>query len=321
MVTLKDIAKSCGVSVSTVSRAFDDSSAISQSVRQRILRCAEELGYTPNLIARSLQSRRTMTVAFVIPSLDNAFYIEVLRYLEVTLHRYGYRLIVSFIHDGVSTEQDCLELAAAAQVDGIIFIPDDRTSKRYIHKLRRNIPMVQLFNAPYEALDSVVVDDDLGAHDGTSYLLEHNHRRLLFVCSDPRIKGFLQALAEAHVPEEDYLVLPCQTPMDVLCQTIRNFQPTAVFSIAEGNETVWSAIQKLGLSIPEDISMIAYDDTKWVKLIGLTAVAHDLELIASTVVTQLLKRLEGDGAPAQHLVLSPFIVERNSVLERAEIYK
>lgn len=321
MVTLKDIAKSCGVSVSTASRAFDDSSAISQPVRQRILRCAEELGYTPNLIARSLQSRQTMSIAFVIPSLDNAFYIEVLRYLEVILHRYGYRLIVSFIHDGVSTERDCLELAAAAQVDGIIFIPNDRRNQRYVHTLHRNIPMIQLFHAPYEMLDSVVVDDDQGAHDGASYLLERNHRRLLFLCSDARIKGFLQALAEAHVPEEDHLVLPCQTPTDVLCQTIRSFQPTAIFSVAEGNETAWSAVQKLGLSIPGDISMIAYDNTKWVNLIGLTAVAHDLEHIASTVVTQLLKRLDGDRAPAQHLVLSPFIVKRNSVLERSEIQK
>lgn len=317
MVTLKDIARSCGVSVSTVSRAFDENSAISQPVRQRILQCAGELGYMPNLIARSLQSRRTMTIAFVIPSIDNSFYIEVLRHLEIKLHRYGYRLMVSFIHDDISTEQDCLEVAAAAQVDGIIFIPNDRRNEQYVHTLQKNTPMIQLFHAPYEELDSVVVDDDRGAQDGARYLLERNHRRLLFICSDSRAGGFLRALEAANVAEEDRLILPCQTPTDILCETIRCFRPTAIFSVAEANETAWSAVQKMGLSIPKDVSMIAYDNTKWVDLIGLTAIAHDLENIAATVVDQLLKRLEGDTAPAQHLVLSPFIVARNSVSDRS----
>lgn len=314
IVTLKDIAKACDVSVSTVSRAFDKSSRISQPVRQRILSCASEMGYTPNLIARSLKSNRTMNIALIIPTIENRFYIDVLKHLEIHLHQYGYRLIVSFIQPGITTERECLEMMAAAQVDGIIMIPEHTTDEAYIMNLAEKVKIIQLFSNPYSQIDSIIMDDDGGAEAGTEYLLRHNHRRILFVGGENRRNGFWRAINAAGIPHAEVQTLRNLASVDEIRATVQDFRPTAIFSIGDSNETVWTALQQLELSIPNDISLMVYDNTKWISLIGLTAVAHNLEEIASASVQQLLRRLnEDEDSPAIHTVLNPFIVERKSV--------
>lgn len=314
IVTLKDVAKTCGVSAATVSRAFDPSSRISQPVRQKVLQCASELGYTPNLIARSLKNSRTMTVALIVPSIENRFYIDVLQRLELTLHRYGYRLLVTFVHEGVSTERDCLEMAAAAQVDGIIVLPQSDANRRYIDFLAQNRRIIQLFNNPFSHIDSVVMDDEKGAELGTKYLLSHGHRRILCVGGEDRIAGFWRAVDRAQVPRDSVLTLPGTTTVEDLCTAIHSFGPTALFSIAFANEITWAAVQRLDLSIPSDISMLVYDDTQWVSMVGLTVIAHDLEEITSALVAQLIHRLNGNtDSPVKQLVLDPFLIERKSV--------
>lgn len=314
IVTLKEIARVCGVSVSTVSRAFDKSSRISQPVRQRILSCASEMGYTPNLIARSLKSNRTMTVALIVPSIENRFYIDVLKHLEIQLHRYGYRLLVTFIQPGITTERECLEMMVSAKVDGIFLIPEQATDESFIPALSRQVQMIQLFSDHYRQIDSVVMDDNGGAEAGIRYLLRHNHRRILFVGGETRRDGLWHAIDEAHIPHDSVCTLPDLSSVQSICSAIRSFQPTAIFSVGDANESAWTALQQMDLSIPEDISLIVYDNPKWIGLVGLTAVAHNLQEIADIAVRQLLHRLSGESdAPAQHIVLSPYIVERKSV--------
>lgn len=314
IVTLKDIADICGVSASTVSRAFDKSSRISDPVRKRILDCAAELGYTPNLIARGLKKSKTMTVAFIIPDIGNRFYINVIQHLEIILHQYGYRLLVTFVQNSITTERDCLEMAVSAHVDGIIIIPWVIENKEYIASLRENFKIIQLFTSLYPELDSVIMDDDFGAEIGVNYLIENNHKRILYLGDENRITGFWRAIDRAKISHDSVLTLPTMTTIDDLCTEITNFQPTAIFSISTASETAWQALRKLNLSIPDDISMITYDNNQWGELIGLTSVAHNLEELSSLLVKQLLTRLNGDtDSPAKHLVLNPFIIERDSV--------
>lgn len=314
IVTLKDVAKTCGVSVSTASRAFDKTSRISQPIRQKILTCAEELGYTPNLIARGLKSRRTMTVALIVPSIENRFYIDVLKYMEVALYQHGYRLMVNFVQAGIITERDCLETAFSAQADAIVILPQDTTNQQFIDKLEEHIEIIQLFNAPYSQIDSVTMDDEGGTEAGTDYLITRGHRRILFAGGEDRINGFWRAVDRAKIPREELLVLPRSLTVEQMCRELCAYRPTAIFSVANSNEIVWQAIHELKLSIPDDISMIAYDNTNWIRMVGITAVAHDLAKISDSVVTQLMRRLNGsDSGGPKHLILDPYIVERKSV--------
>ena len=316
IVTLKDIAQACNVSISTVSRAFDKTSRISQPVRQRILACAADMGYTPNLIARSLKNNHSMTVAIIVPSIENHFYIDVLQYLEIKLHQYGYRLLVTFVQEGITTEWDCLEVAASAQADALIFFPEDCRNLSYIEKSLNQFSIIQLFQSPYMQIDSITIDDAGGTEIGTNYLLDKGHRRILYVGDNQRISGLWKAIDSANVVHDSIRTLTSSVTVNELCDIIQDFHPTAVFSIATASETVWLAIRQLGLSIPDDISIITYDNSKWVSLVGLTAIAHDLEKITSLLVAQLLLRLKGDtSTPPQHIVISPFLIERSSVLK------
>ena len=314
IVTLKDIAKACDVSTSTVSRAFDKSSRISDPVRQRILSCATKMGYTPNLIARSLKSNRTMTLALIIPSIENRFYIDVLKHLEIQAHQYGYRLLVSFIQPGITTERECLEMMTSAQVDGIIMIPEYTTEESFIMSLQERLSVIQLFSNPYAGIDSVVMDDNGGAEAGVNYLIQHNHRRILFVGGENRRIGFWRGIDNAGIPHEEIQTLHDLASPDEIMAAIKSFHPTAIFSVGDTNEFVWKAIQTLELSIPDDLSVVVYDNTKWISLVGLTAIGHNLEQIAETVIQQLLKRLNGEAPSTPvRIVLDPFIVERKSV--------
>ncbi len=313
MVTLKDLARECNVSVSTASRAFDKSSRISLPVRQRILDCAATMGYSPNLIARSLKNKRTMTVALIIPTIDNRFYIDVLKHLEIQLHQYGYRLLVSFVQPGITTEQECLEMMVATKADGIILIPDDTTSEDFIMGLS-HIQFIQLFNRPYSQIDSIVMDDNGGAEAGTNYLLAHNHRRILFAGGNNRREGIRRALACAGIGEDEVCMLPDLSSVEDICRAVQDFRPTAIFSVGATNEAVWTALRQMKLSVPADISLLVYDNTQWVRLVDCTAIGHNLEQIASALVQQLLHRLNSDdAAPARHIVLDPFIIERSSI--------
>ncbi len=271
------------------------------------------MGYTPNLIARSLKSNRTNTIALIIPTIDNGFYIDVLKHLEITLHRYGYRLLVSFVQYGVTTERECLEAMAGAKVDAIIMIPIDADNLPYIESLSDHTKFIQLFSCLFDRIDSIVMDDASGADLGVDYLVQHNHRRILLVGGEDRQEGFWRAVDRAGIPREQVMALPYAASEQDVRSAIETLSPTAIFSVAHTNELVWKTVQQMDLSIPEDISLLAYDNTRTVSLLGLTAVAHDLEQIAAALVEQLLSRLEEDAAPPIHLVLQPFIIERGSV--------
>lgn len=303
----------CGVSISTASRAFDKYSRISQPVRQKILACASDMGYTPNLIARSLKNNRTNTIALIIPSIDNGFYIDVLKHLEITLHRYGYRLLVSFVQHGITTERECLETMAAAKVDAIIMIPIDAGNLHYIESVSDHTKFIQLFTRLFDQIDSIIMDDASGAELGVNYLLQHNHKRILLVGGEDRQEGFWRAIDHSGIARDQVMVLPYSASKEDVQAAVKKFSPTAIFSVADANELVWKTVQQMELSVPEDISLLAYDNTRTVSLLGLTAVAHNLEQIATTLVDQLLARLEEDTAPPLHLVLQPFIIERGSV--------
>ena len=94
-----------------------------------------------------------MTVAIIVPSIENHFYIDVLQYLEIKLHQYGYRLLVTFVQEGITTERDCLEVAASAQADALIFFPEDCRNLSYIEKSLNQFSIIQLFQSPYMQID------------------------------------------------------------------------------------------------------------------------------------------------------------------------
>lgn len=323
MTTIKEVAQAAGVSIASVSRAFKEDAVINPQTRAHILKIADKLNYRPNLVARGLKRSRSQAIGIIIPSIDNYFYVDLLKQLDIALKRQQYRLMVSFIQHGGSDEKEALAAMAASQVEAIIFSPRNRDNAGLVQQLKANTSLLQLFTAPYPELDSLVMDDGSAVADAARYLMERGHQRILYVGGDGRFEGFVQAKQAAGCPAgPEWLCLGWPEAEEV-ARRIRSLQPTAILAVARQAEAAWHALKLLGLRIPEDISLIAYDDVNWVRMLDITAVAHQFGQIADMAVNQIMYRLrareEADGASAPaRMSLLPCLQERASVKDLRE---
>ena len=316
MLTLKDIAAHCGVSYSTVSRAFNKDSRISQKTREKILAYANEVHYIPNAAAISLKKNESKTVGIVIPKLTNLFYVDLLEHLDLILKKFGYHLLVSFISDGANSEYHCLESMAAARVDALVILGCHPNNQAYVRHLSSQIVIVQLLTDVLPELDSVCVNDIQATITGTQYLINRGHQKILYVGGAARLNAFLDTMERNHISKEKQLIVLEENSYEEIIYQIQTFHPTAVMANSVYKENAYRAIRATGLQIPENISFFVYGDIQWVQLLDITAMAHNLEEISTALVDQLIYRLRNpysEQFPASHILFDTFIRERKSV--------
>src|SRR6266705_3021063 len=216
-VSIEDIARVAGVSHSTVSRALRDSSLISFEVRERIQKLAREMGYTPNAIAQSLQTRQTSTVGLVVTSIADPFWGDVMKGIEEVARTAGFSVFLSASHNDPDQEMAIIETFRRRRVDGIL-VAASRITSHYKKRLdHMQVPTV-LINSQAESearlLHWVSVDDCKGAQLAVEHLLQLGHRSIgyLGISSRPRsnqqrLLGYQSALATAGVPYCDAWVV------------------------------------------------------------------------------------------------------------------
>ena len=210
-VTLKDVAAVCGYTVNTVSRALRGDQRLSEATRERICAVARQMGYAPNQIASSLRSGRTRIFAVILGNMSNPFYGIMTDTIQDAALQAGYSVMIMCSRDDAALERQLAEQAIARRVDGILLFPTAE-SQPTVRRLREaGMPFVLMARclAPGEA-DSVVCDEARGAYLATMHLVEHGLKRLAYLSgstvvfsSEQRIKGFLDACADAGIPEED----------------------------------------------------------------------------------------------------------------------
>ena len=323
MTNIKEVAKECGVSVATVSRVFSGSDPVRPETRESVLAAARRLGYSPNILARGLKKSRTQTVGIIVPSIDNSFYLGILKEIESILRKHGYRMLVSFLQHGGTSEREAIALMASSRVDALVFSPRDRSGADLIGALKETTELFQLFTDTYEEIDSVTVDDAGGVYEAVKLLLENGHRRILYVGGDPRAAGYSRAFSEAGLTADEGLIsLDWSVSEEDIRRMLVKRQPTAVLSIAGLSEKVWCAVRSLSLNVPEQLSMIVYDDSVWARLLGITAVAHPLGEIAEKLCERIFYRLEETDTPLLpengKVSVSPFLINRGSVSRRRD---
>lgn len=210
-VTLKDVAAVCGYTVNTVSRALRGDQRLSEATRERICAVARQMGYAPNQIASSLRSGRTRVFAVILGNMSNPFYGIMTDTIQDAALQAGYSVMIMCSRDDAALERQLAEQAIARRVDGILLFPTAE-SRPTVRRLREaGMPFVLMARCltPGEA-DSVVCDEARGAYLATMHLVEHGSRRLAYVSgstvvysSEQRIRGFLEACADAGIPERD----------------------------------------------------------------------------------------------------------------------
>jgi len=326
-VSIKDIAREAGVSHSTVSRALADSPLVATETKQRIQRIAREMAYTPSAIARGLVTKRTATIGLVVTTIADPFIAEVVQGIEETALDQGYSVILCDCNSEPERELNCVRALREKRVDSIV-VTSSRVGNLYVPLLvELEVPIV-LINNQHDSqyVYSVRSDDLLGGRLAGDYLGSLGHRRVAYIegppgarASQQRLAGCRQALEKSGGSIPDEWVLSGngraeggRNAAEFLCG--RTEQPTAV--LCYNDMTAIGAIKTIraaGLRIPEDMSIIGYDDITFASLVepSLTTIAQAKYALGESAMRLALDLLSGQ-ARAIDRVLTPVLVERQS---------
>lgn len=306
--TLQDIANATRTSVSTVSRVLaggNVSSRISQLTRQRVMEAAQRMGYRPNLVARSLRTRRTHTVALLVSDIANPFFAQIASLIEQSLHRWGYSLMLCNSGEQADRENEYLQLLRQKAIDGLIVVPLARTKKALAQQLPDNLPLVVL-DRPIPGISTSVASDqdqsatilcDTLARAGVSEVAlvagpQHivTHRRRTEIISERfRITSYYEGPAQKETGRQAFIRLLEHVPRAIVCTN--NF-------LAQG---VIDSIEQI--DAPPIIGV--FDEIPMMHLLPLPIVCslQDIPMLAEAAVTQLLRQLRDPQANCEPIVL------------------
>ena len=212
-VTISDVAREAGVSAMTVSRAINHKNKVHSKTREKILKAANDLGYRPNQLARSLATKRSSTIGLVVPDISNPFFSEIAREIEDQAYSLGYNVFLCNSDEDLSREQSALVSLTEKQVDGVILC-SSRMDEDDIHKqlapFRNSVLVNRVLDKPSSQIACILLDDRQGAFDATEYLLTHGSRNIACLCGPPlsrsareRKQGYIQALQTEGIPADE----------------------------------------------------------------------------------------------------------------------
>lgn len=335
MVTIADVAKRAGVSQTTVSHALSGKRPVAPQTQARIAQVIKDLNFRPSALARSLRVQYTQTIALVIPDITNPFYPTIARGLQDILIQSGYYVFICNTESAIDQEITFLTEAISRHVDGIVLASHYDRTNALQEFLDEKIPLISLessINLPN--VDIVSSDDYQGARHAIEYLLQKGHRRIGMIGSSQhhptyeiRKAGYRDALLVAGIPYDENIVVQkdftrsggleaTQYLLDQFKHTLRENRPTALFC---ANDMVaigaMDAIRKGGLSIPDDIAIVGYDDIEAAALIhpALTTVLNPAYKIGQTIGQLLLERIRGTyHGPSRHITIPYQFIQRES---------
>ena len=282
-LTLRDIAKALGLSVSTVSKSLRDSYEIGEETKKRVLDYARENHYLPNRMAKSLKEGKSGSIGIVICSIDNSFVSRMLDGIDGICTKAGYDIIIMQSKESLAQEKSCLNQLEARGVEGILISPSTETVdfEHLTHLKDAGMPMV-LFDRINEhfASNQVGVDNHNGAFQATQHLIDNGYKRIamLNISSDvhftsQRSRGYADALEKNNITYRKELVHLCKPSsreilMDSVSAAIRTLlglpePPDALFTTTDQLSTLsLSVIHQLGYRIPRDIALIGFNNTE-----------------------------------------------------------
>lgn len=332
-VSIKDIAAAAGVTHPTVSRALNDSPLISRETRERIQRIAREMGYMPDAVARSLQTRRTHIVGLVVTSIGDPFFAELVKGVEEVSRPAGFSVFLNSSHNDPNQEIQVIETFHRHRVDGIL-VASSRVGANHMERLERiNVPVVLLNSqaeGDYDFLHSIAVDDRKGARRAVEYLLQLGHRRIGYIgvtdrprSNRRRLCGYHDALDEAGItPDPAWVCIVDHDPAVedgdaqagmYAANRLLDSDVTALFCyndmVAVG---ALLACREAGAAVPDDVSVIGFDDIELARYVHppLTSVAQPKRRMGRIAMQMTIDLLEEKEVVNQ--IIEPVIVERRS---------
>lgn len=332
MATMKDIAKLAGVSTSTVSHVINKSRYVSEEISLRVNSAAQQLNYRPSALARSLKVNRTKTIGMLVTTSTNPFFGEVVKGVERSCYHQGYNLILCNTEGDHERMRESINTLLQKRVDGLILMCSSLEGERIeVFEQYPDIPVVVMDWGPMLFTSDKIQDNSLrGGYLAAKYLIESGHRQIGCITgplvkhqAQMRYEGYKRALNESGlgfnanwIIEADF---ECEGGFEAFNQMLaKGPLPSAIFvcndMMAMG---VINAANAKGIRIPEDLSIIGYDDIHIAKFMSpsLTTIHQPKYRLGKAAVEALLNRLEKGATDPQVVQLEPTLVERDTVLK------
>ncbi len=328
-VTINDVARASGVSCSTVSRVLSGYEFVRETTRNRVMQAVEQLGFVANLQARSLASGHSRIVGLVVPNLDNGYVGTITQGIDQELAHANFDLMLYTSHRHAGKESFYVSAIANGLTEGLLLVAP-LVPATYLDALHeQDLPYVLIDQAdPTESSSVVEADNWQGAYEATRYLIQLGHTQIAFITgalqvrsAGDRLRGYRTALSDCGIPFREELVVEGdyqqQTGYEITRHLLQDVDspPTAIFASNDLSAFgAMDAARECGLRIPDDISVIGFDDIPQASLVypKLTTVRQPLVEMGQVAVKMLMERIEDQSRPPQQVALATQLVIRDS---------
>ncbi|MCK4392686.1 LacI family DNA-binding transcriptional regulator [Candidatus Bipolaricaulota bacterium] len=325
--TMRDVAKATGFSINTVSRALSHKPDVSEETREAIVEAATKMDYRPNKLARSLRSNKTYTIGVIVADIANPYFGALVKGVEKEARKRHYSVILLNTDEDYERETEAIQVVLEEHVDGIIISPTQKEKETITNLLQLGIPFV-LFGRRFSdlATNYVVTDDVHGGFLATEHLILLGHRQIAMIngplhisSAKERFQGYREALERYGLKQDQPLVTAGAVTMEDGYEVAKsllnqNPRPTAIFAFSDFvSFGVMKAIREAGLKVPEDISVVGYDDNQFASCseIPLTTVRVPKEELGISAA-KVLKEQLADNQPIKQVELPVDLIVRQS---------
>ncbi|MDY0987730.1 HTH-type transcriptional regulator DegA [Flavobacterium sp. ACN2] len=336
--TLKQIAKELGVSVSTVSKALNDSPEISEQTKVKIKEYAKLKNYKPNVIGLNLKNRKTKTIGVIIPNILNSFFAKVFSGIEKVADKKGYNVITCISNESLEKEIHTLEMLSNGTIDGFILSVSEEAQKlqdynHFSEIINDGTPIVMFDRIADEVdCDKVVVDDFDSALNSTQHLINLGCKNIALISSVDnlsvgklRADGYLKALADNNIPVNEKIILRTDSEDDMKAKidSIFDHKIDGIFALDENDSVAALRVSlKKGYRVPEDISIIGFADgilaSRRLSPSLTTVSQHGVEIgeVAAKRLIERLEEPEGTISEYETIVIKTKLKERESTRKK-----
>ncbi|EPE94861.1 LacI family transcriptional regulator (plasmid) [Rhizobium grahamii CCGE 502] len=342
-MTVADVARSANVSKATAARVLGGYGTVSDKIREQVTTAASALGYRPNELARSMTTGRSGTIGVIVGDIENAFFSLAVRGISDSARNAGFNVIIANSGEELQAEKSAIDLLIGRRVDGLIVTPSDcRESDHLSDAIRVGVPLI-LFDRTIPALqvDAVTGADREAAIAATRHLQDFGHRQIAYITAKEgavgefftneyqlptssvlgRVEGFLATQSANGVLDAHQLVrlgATDQKHTDAVVSHLLNGSapPTAILaSDSLVGLQVLRSLHALGMSVPEDISIISFFNADWTTVTTppITVVDQPVYEMGRLAAERLIARIDGSGGPAEHTRLQTSLISRGSV--------
>jgi len=328
-ITVNEIANICGVSRTTVLRSLNGTGSVRKETRDKILTVAKENNYRPNLLARSLNHGRTMSLGVVTINMENLYFVQYLDAINRTAEHRGFFTNIVVCDESLESERKLIEGLADRQVEGVILSPLNKDENFEIFLKSMNIPFVCLGNKVSPAFTTICIDEKQAAADALQLIVEKGYEQVVFVCPplenkdiqniyvhEQRLQG-VQTAAKQYkrvnttiIGTQDYL-LQVRKQLDAGLQKKTAYLCSGDIYALE----IMSMGQEMGLNIPQNFGLMGFDDLNILRYVTpkLSTVSTSIEGLASSAVKELISAIEDEFYEPKTVILNHTIVDRETL--------